>query len=100
MSKNERPDDLLTAGQAAQYLAEKWGIESYSTDAFRMLRHRWGLKPAILISENATLWRRSDLDSIPKPSRNNPRPRAKKSKEAEPVTEDVDTEDHAMLHYA
>jgi hypothetical protein len=74
-------EDLLDAGQAAQYLAEKWGMESYSTEAFKMLRHRRSIEPAIPL-KNASLWRKADLDLIPKPDRSKPRPRRKKTEVA------------------
>jgi len=78
MEENTTPDDLLTAGEAATYLAKKWGRpEGYSTVAFRHLRHRWKLEPALLVG-NASLWRRADLDKIPEPSRSNPRPRRRR----------------------
>ncbi len=65
---SEQDEELLEAGEAAKYLADKWGIPEYSTDAFKMLRRRWNLKPAHLAG-NATLWRKSDLDKIPKPQK-------------------------------
>lgn len=80
--------ELLDGREAAQYLARKWGMESYSIDAFRMLRYRYQIKPA-LSSKTATFWRTSDLDLIPKPSRNNPRPkRAKKNDEGDEEDEE------------
>jgi hypothetical protein len=74
----ESPEDLLTAGQAAAYLAKRWGRPKYSTSAFKQLRHRKNLRPAVYIEANSTLWRRGDLDLIPEPSRSNPRPRRRK----------------------
>jgi hypothetical protein len=65
-------EELLNSEQAADYLAKKWGIPSYSMDAFRALRSRWHIKPA-LGSKTATFWRKSDLDTIPKPDRSRPR---------------------------
>lgn len=65
-------DSLLEAGQAAKYLADKWGIPDYSTDAFKMLRKRHNLRPALLIG-NASLWRKSDLDAIPRPKIGRPK---------------------------
>ena len=72
-------EELLEAGEAAEYLAKKWKIEHYSIDAFKMLRHRWGLQP-VLLTKNASLWRKSDLDKIPKPDRNRPRPGRRKKR--------------------
>lgn len=99
MSKYGNPDDLLSAGEAARYLAKKWGRESYSVEAFRMLRHRWGLKPAEQFGTE-TKWRRGDLDKIQEPDRSKPRPRRKKDPHAESIAEGVDTEDHYMVSYA
>lgn len=56
----------LTARQAVHYLAEKWGMESYSMGAFRIYRLRHKLKPD-LGTENASLWLPETLDNIPKP---------------------------------
>jgi hypothetical protein len=73
----EQFEELLDGSEAAQYLAKRWGIESYSIDAFRMLRYRYNIKP-VLSSKTATFWRTSDLDAIPQPSRHNPRPKRTK----------------------
>jgi hypothetical protein len=69
--------DYYTAGEAAQYLAKKWGIESYSTTAFRLLRRRWELQPDMHLG-NASLWKQETLDAIPKPDRSKPRPKKEK----------------------
>ena len=74
-------NELLSAGEAAEYLAKKWGRPAYSTTAFRMLRHRWNLKPVFLSTKNASFWRKSDLDAIPEPDRS--RPRKKRAKHDE-----------------
>ena len=72
-------EDFLEANDAVKYLAKRWGIESYSLEAFRMLRYRHHIKPA-LSSRTSTFWRKSDLDKIPKPDRHKARgPRLKKS---------------------
>ncbi|GCE14217.1 hypothetical protein [Tengunoibacter tsumagoiensis] len=90
MSEEEK---LLSAGEAASYLAEKWGMPSYSTVAFRQLRHRRkNLRPAML-TDNASLWRKEDLDQIKKPSLSNPRAKRKK-KDAE---ETVDKDEQRMV---
>ena len=78
----ENLKELMDAPQAVQYLAQKWGIESYSVAAFKTLRHRWKLQPA-LASPKATFWRKSDLDKIPKPSRSNPRPLRRRLKKTD-----------------
>ncbi len=80
-------DDLLDGTQAAQYLAERWGIASYSVAAWRMLRYRYHIKPAFS-SRNSTFWRKSDLDKIPQPNRHNPRPKRARKK-AEDVARDL-----------
>ena len=69
--------EYLTAGEAAHYLADKWGIKSYSTTAFRMLRKRWELKPDRLVG-NMSLWKPETLDKIPKPDKSKPRPSRRK----------------------
>lgn len=71
-------EKLLDANEAVKYLAERWGVESYSLVAFRSLRFRYNIKPA-LAAKTATFWRKSDLDQIPKPSKSNPRPKRKKA---------------------
>jgi hypothetical protein len=65
-------EQLIDASEATRYLAQKWGIPSYSMDAFKQLRLRHHIKPA-LSSKTATFWRKSDLDQIPKPDRSRPR---------------------------
>lgn len=72
--------DYLTAGEAAKYLAKKWGIESYSTSAFRLLRWRRHLQPDI-DAGTASLWKKETLDAIEKPDRSRPRPARKKKPE-------------------
>lgn len=90
---NENPDDLLTAGEAAAYLARKWNRPGYTTVAFRQLRHRRGLKPAMLLPRES-LWRRADLDAIAEPSPHSPRPGRRRRKMPD---EDVDKEASSML---
>ena len=70
----QKQKDYYTAGEAARYLAQKWGIESYSTTAFRLLRWRWHIHPDMHLG-NASLWKQETLDAIPKPDRSKPRPR-------------------------
>jgi hypothetical protein len=83
MSENE---EFLDSAQAVKYLAERWGIDSYSRDAFRALRSRWKIKPTVG-GRTATFWRKSDLDKIPKPDRSRPRnKRAEKEVESAPCT--------------
>jgi hypothetical protein len=66
---SERPEEeLLEAGEAVRYLAEKWGIATYRVEAFKMLRRRLNIQPDQIIGNN-TLWRKSTLDQIPKPQR-------------------------------
>lgn len=66
MKKGEGDKEYLTAREAVQYLAKKWGIESYTMGAFRVYRLRHKLEPD-LSTENTSLWKRETLDSIPKP---------------------------------
>lgn len=73
--------DYYTASEAAQYLAEKWGLESYSVDAFRLLRWRAKeqgneIEPDLDLG-NGSLWKPETLDAIPKPDRSKPRPKRK-----------------------
>ena len=77
--------EYLTSGEAATYLARKWGIESYSTTAFRLLRHRWKFQPD-LIAGKVLLWKPETLDKIPKPDRSKPRPKRKKSEQQQRAT--------------
>lgn len=77
MSNDEEKGGYLTVRQAVAYLAEKWGLESYSLDAFRALRSRKKIKPD-LSAENASFWKRETLDAIPKPDKSRPRPKRKK----------------------
>ena len=65
-------EELIDASEAVKYLAERWGMPSYSLDAFKQLRLRHKIKPA-LSSRTSTFWRKSDLDKIPKPDKSNPR---------------------------
>jgi hypothetical protein len=73
----QKQKDYYTAGEAAQYLAKKWDIRSYSTTAFRLLRWRWDLQPDMHLG-NASLWKQETLDAIPKPDRSKPRPKKEK----------------------
>lgn len=82
----EEKEKYYTAGEAAKYLAEKWGIESYSTTAFRLLRWRRELKPDI-DAGNASLWRKETLDAIEKPDRSKPRP-SRKKRDSQNVTDE------------
>jgi len=72
LKEGEGEKEFLTAHEAVQYLAEKWGVESYSVGTFRAYRRRHELKPD-LGTENASLWRRETLDRIPKPNMGRPR---------------------------
>ncbi len=74
--------EFYDAGEAAKYLAAKWGLPSYSSTAFKMLRIRRKIEPDIKTS-NATLWKRETLEAIAPPDRHRSRPgRRKKSGEA------------------
>lgn len=69
---NEPFDDLLNAAQAAEYLAKKWDLDSWGVNAFRQYRYRLRKKGIVqsapfLETSNTTLWRRSDLDTLPRP---------------------------------
>lgn len=96
---NENLDNLLTAGEAADYLAKRWGRDRYDAKAFKLLRHRWNLQPAMTLP-NATLWRRSDLDKIPEPDRSRPRPSAKGPRKKKNPDESVDNAEYSMLSLA
>ncbi len=75
-------EEWLEASDAAQYLADKWGIPSYSTEALKKLRQRRGLQPG-LSGKTATFWRKSELDQISKPDRSRPRGPRKKREHSE-----------------
>lgn len=77
---NDDNEKLMGVHEAAKYLAKKWGMDSYSLEAFRMHRKRWNVHPS-LSSENATFWRKSDLDKLPKPDKSRPRSPRKKENE-------------------
>lgn len=79
MTENhDEEEEYLSAGEAAQFLAQQWGVPDYKRSAFKMLRYRWGLEPDILTS-NASLWKKSRLKQIPKPDRNRPRRQKKRN---------------------
>lgn len=78
--------EFLTASEAVKYLAERWGIEEYSLEAFRALRFRLHIKPAFG-SNNSTFWRKSDLDNIEKPDRSKPRGPRKKNASSDALEE-------------
>lgn len=86
---DENRKEYLTASQATKYLAKKWGFESYSVGAFRVLRFRYKLKPDYL-TENASLWLPETLDKIPKPDRSKPRPKRGKKGTKQQHGEDLD----------
>lgn len=85
--KREGEKEYLTAREAAKYLAERWGFQSYSVIAFRVYRNRLGIEPD-LSAENASLWRRETLDKIPKP-RPKGRPRGTTQQHEKDDTESV-----------
>lgn len=68
----DQEEKYLSAGEAATYLSQKWGLPSYKASALKTLRYRWGISPAFTTS-NASLWKKSDLDKIPRPTRGRPR---------------------------
>ena len=79
--------DLLTPEQAVNYLAKRWGLPSYSIEAFRQYRRRRGIRSEFDTGlANATLWPRSQLDTLepPNQSKAHHRPRrAEKNREPE-----------------
>ena len=82
MTEHQEEEQLIDASEAVRYLAQKWEIPSYSMDAFKQLRLRRHIKPA-LASKTATFWRKSDLDLIPKPDRHKARgPRTNRVKKS------------------
>ncbi len=67
-------EELLEASAACEFLTELWGLEEpYSLVAFRSLRFRYGIKPA-LAAKRATFWKKSQLRNIPRPDKGKPRP--------------------------
>ena len=74
--------ELINAKEAIAYLCERWNIESYSETAFRSLRFRRGIKPA-LSGPTATYYRKSDLDQIPKPDKSSGKGKKKEEKSGE-----------------
>lgn len=74
-----KDEPLMDANEAAEYLAKRWGLESYSIDAFKQLRMRRKDIQPDLAARRATFWKKSTLDKIEKPDRSRPRgPRQKK----------------------
>jgi len=63
---SENPEDLLTTQQAVEYLKKRWGLKSYNVNSFRQYRYRRKIKPSIEMP-NASMWRRGDLDQMPRP---------------------------------
>lgn len=82
-------EPLMDVNEAVKYLAGRWGMESYSLEAFNKLRQRRNIE-APLGSKNSTFWTKSVLDTITKPDKGNPRP--KRSKKA------VASQDAALLN--
>ncbi len=89
--------ELVDSKEAVEYLAKRWGKESYSLGAFRSLRFRYNLKPA-LATHSATFWRKSDLDKIPMPDRR--KQRGKKRKGERPGEEGAQTHRWHASHSA
>lgn len=71
-------EEYLTGSEAAAYLADRWNIPSYSTEAFRVLRFRMKLQPDIDLPPNTTLWKKETLDQVQKPDRSKPRGKREK----------------------
>ncbi len=83
---NRYDEELLDSRRASEYLAQKWGLDSWSLPAFKMHYKRWGkllgIQPAAA-SKSATFWRRSDLDKLPKPDKSRPRPSRRKKRDSD-----------------
>jgi hypothetical protein len=92
---NDNPNELLTTEQAIEYLKERWGIASFTMNAFRQYRHRHKIKPSISLQKNASLWRRSDLDSLPPIDETKRRHRENSEQE-----KGLDSDTHAVLSFA
>lgn len=80
-----KDEPLMDANQAAEYLAKRWGLESYSIQAFKQLRMRKGIRPD-LAARRATFWRKSTLDKIEKPDRSQPRGKRKEHTDGDDMT--------------
>jgi len=65
-------EPLLDINGALLYLREKWGIPTYSSDAFKMHRKRWKIEPTFR-GRTSTFWSKADLDLLPKPDKSRPR---------------------------
>jgi hypothetical protein len=91
--------EYLNSKQAVQYLCERWGMESYSEDAFRALVRLRNIKPDLGEGREAKRWKRSTLDQIYKPSKSNPRKSAPKRRKK--VHEDEGGEEYksSVLYY-
>lgn len=87
--KGEGEKEFLNGREAVRYLAERWGMESYSLEAFRVYRSRLDLEPD-LGTENASFWRKETLDAIPKPKpRGRPRGTKRTKRHAEEQSEEA-----------
>lgn len=69
---------LKNSKQAREYLAKKWGIDQYSSTAFRSLCFRHPQIEPDLATGTATFWFPETLDRFPKPSKSNPCPKRRK----------------------
>lgn len=84
------PEEYLNSKQACRYLAEKWGMESYSEDSFRALVRLRGISPDIGEGREAKRWKTSTLDLLYKPSKSNPRKSAPKRRRGKEHTDGDD----------
>jgi hypothetical protein len=68
MDHTENPDDMLNAKQAAEYLGKKWGLPTFTPNAFRQYRYRRNIRQqGDATFPNSSMWRRLYLDQLPKP---------------------------------
>ena len=85
------PEEYLSSKQAVEYLAEKWGMASYSEKSFRALVALRGVKPDIGEGRGAKYWTKSTLDLLHKPSKSNPRKSAPKRRRGKDHTAEHDS---------
>lgn len=91
-------DEEMNAEQAAEYLRQKWGLPTFTVDAFRQYRYRRNIKQQGKAKfPNSSVWRRSYLDQLPAPDKT-------KRRKTDGVDDDqegsLDTHNHAMLSFA
>jgi hypothetical protein len=94
----ENPDEPMNAEEAAEYLRQKWGLPTFSVDAFRQYRYRRKIKQQGRTKlPNSSLWRRSYLDQLPEPDKTKRRTPEESGDDPE---DSLDIRNRAVLSFA